>query len=150
MTATVTPHPIDVEDVALAALRFSAGTLGSLTQGYLIPGAVSDAYMKSPYDMFLALRGEKGWVRWDPATPVIEVYSLDERWAGAPYQKVEFALSQKSGYGWGGYEMVRRFVRSVRSGEPTVAGAKDALQALAIIDAIYHSAESRKVARPEA
>lgn len=150
MTATVTPHPIDVEDVALAALRFSGGALGSLAQGYLIPGAVSDAYMKSPYDMFLALRGDKGWVRWDPTTPLVEVYSLDERWAGAPYQKVEFALSQKPGYGWGGYEMVRRFARSVRTGEPTVADAEDAMQTLAVIDAIYRSAASRKVERPEA
>ena len=84
LTATVTPHAISVEDVALAVLRFSGGSLGSLHQGYLIPGSVDDAFMKSSYDSFIAVRGSKGWLHWDPRQPVVEVSSLDGRWAGAP------------------------------------------------------------------
>ncbi len=142
-TATTSPA-IDVEDVAVVTLRFTTGTLGSLHQGYLLPGTPDNPFMKSRYDMYIALHGTRGWVRWDPTTPTLAVYSTDERWRGAPYRQVNAEMTELPGYGWMGQEMVQRFAASVTEGRPTVAGVSDALRVLQVIDAVYQAAATRQ------
>lgn len=142
---TVTRHPIDVEDLASASLRFAQGTLATLHQGYLIPSNVGDAYMNSSYDAYLALRGPLGWIRWDQMTGVVEAYSTAPDWDGAPYRKTEFGLTKMPGYGWAGHKMAASFVAAVDGSGPIPADEDDALRTLEIIEAIYRSAASKKV-----
>ena len=57
LTANVGGQPLNVEDSAVAALRFEAGFLGTLTSGY---------YLQSGYHSHLQVWGSQGWLKMDP------------------------------------------------------------------------------------
>ncbi len=147
MTRIVTAAPIDVEDLAAALIRFKNGAIGTLHQGYLIPEETDNPFARSSYDTFLGLRGSLGWMRWEATTSSIEVYSLAQGWRGAAYRRIDFDVEKRPGYGVAGYELIRHFLHCVRTGEPTLSDARNAMQNLRVIEAIYRSADRRSAER---
>lgn len=145
MTSTVSTAPIDVEDLANVILRFENGALGTLHQGYLIPEVTDNPFAGSSYDTFLAIRGTLGYMRWEATTSTIDVYSLADHWRGASHRRLDFDVETRPGYGIAGYELVRHFLHCIRTGEPTVSDAANAMQNLRVIEAIYRSAQARRV-----
>lgn len=121
---------VEVEDTAVATLRFSNGALGSLTAGAHIAGA----HHAERFDLY----GTRGQLQLpDPygAEP-LRVY-LREPWEGlAAAQWHTLPSTPAPVY----IRAVEAFARTVRHGPPAAAGARDARQTLATVLAIYQSA----------
>jgi predicted dehydrogenase len=137
---TLGGESIDVEDTAALSLSFSNGMIGTLHCSYVID--------KWPHQLFFALRGTDGWVRWDGHGPEIEVRSTRPEWATAPTRIMRFDPEPVSGYeGAVGIETLRRFIASFRDGARAVVSVEDALRVLEVLDAVHESARTgRRVA----
>ncbi|MDA1193379.1 MAG: hypothetical protein O3A46_17015, partial [Candidatus Poribacteria bacterium] len=76
-TDTLGGEKIDVEDVAMLSLRFSKGTLSSMTAGYLLALSPS-GYARGAYDTHIGVYGTNGRLWWDPvAGSSLRVESAD-------------------------------------------------------------------------
>ena len=137
---TLGGESIDVEDTAALSLSFSNGMIGTLHCSYVID--------KWPHQLFFALRGTDGWVRWDGHGPEIEVRSTRPEWATAPTRVMRFEPEPVGGYeGAVGIATLRRFIASFRDGAPPVVSVEDALRVLEVLDAVHESARTgRRVA----
>lgn len=125
---------VEVEDTAAATLRFSNGAVGSLFAGAHVAGAeraeridlygtLGQIQLPYPYDydpLRLYLR--------EP----LEGLSAGQ-WHTLPRARTDVYA-----------KAVESFARTVRSGEPTTAGARNARQTLATVLSIYQSAVERK------
>ncbi len=109
---TASGEAIDVEDVAVLALRFRRGTLGTLTAGYQL--ALSDKGGPN-YDTYLAFRGTAGQLNWSrEQPPALHVESTNDNWAAAPIRRFEYELAPSPAYaGTYGLQFMRRFLASL-------------------------------------
>ena len=128
-----------LEDIAIAALEYENGALGSVHTGYLHPRS------GGAKDTCLVYRGVEGWADWTPVgAPMLEVYSTAPEWSGSPERTFHYSPEPYTGYlGEKWYlDWVQGFVNDVRAGREPALTAVDALRVLESIDAAYESART--------
>jgi len=141
VTARLSDEPIDVEDVATLALRYSNGMVGSLHCAYVTDRDTDQAFR---------LRGSLGWVSWDGAGPQIDARSVHPSWGAAPSRAMRFEPEPVPGYGRGaGVEAFRRFFAACRGDEPPADSIEDALRVLETLDAAHEAARTGRIVEPE-
>lgn len=125
---------VEVEDTAAATLRFSNGAVGSLFAGAHIAGAERAERIE--------LYGTRGQIQVpDPYGDGAPAVYLREPWgdlAAARWHTLPRAPTDVYA------RAVETFARTIRSGEPTTVGARNARQTLATVLAIYQSAAERQ------
>jgi predicted dehydrogenase len=148
--ATTSGEAITVEDTAAVSFRTVGGALGTMHAGYLL-AVGTPGYRGGGYDIALNLRGTLGAIAYhrglqeDPL--VLE--SVAPGWRTAARRELRFTPPASPGYGGlAGLDFVRAFL-AAGPGDPTPAGATDALRVLELLDAIYRSAESGRAVEVE-
>ncbi|SEP16116.1 Predicted dehydrogenase [Halogranum amylolyticum] len=112
----------EVEDTAVAALRFNDGALGTF----------ETAWRTDPESIEMQIVGEEGVIYVDKVEPSIRLE------LGNDCGSVDVPVPEQSKHGG----PIQHFIESARSGsEPTVTG-RDGKQALEIVLAVYQSSES--------
>lgn len=146
--ATRSGEEIDVEDVAVLALRFRSGAVGSLHIGYALALSGGGYHNLAGYDTYISFNGRGGRLHWTNAAPQLHAESADPRWAGAPKRTFGFTLPDSPAYGGAhGERFVRDFIRAATEGGSPPASGHDALQVARIVAAAYESSRSgRRVA----
>jgi predicted dehydrogenase len=137
----------DIEDNSFALLTFSRGTVLALDISYTVP----DSY-PSGRDLYLALRGTAGVISWTPsfegAKERLFVCSDSGGYSQADHQYLDFELPLQPGYaGVMGRDFLADLLESVRTGKPPAITGQDGLKALAVVEAIYQSAETGRSVR---
>lgn len=128
---------VEVEDVAVAALRFDGGALGSLVAVAHAPGMENGETIE--------IDGDRGSIRLgDPyvTSPSVELF-LREAWRGHPSDRW-VAIEPPAADPWAA--LLEGFASAIRSGREPVPGLADAEAALATVLAIYRSAASATAA----
>jgi predicted dehydrogenase len=139
---TLGGEAVDVEDVAALSLRFAAGTLATLTAGYLL--ALSPAgYAQGAYDTHIGVYGTDGRLWWDPVGGrTLHVESRQAGWMSAPRREYTFGVAESPAYGGVyGEEFLRRFLAASRGQGDAPTGLQDGMRVLRVLDAVYESAE---------
>ena len=130
-----------LEDVAVVALEYENGALGSLHAAYALPSVASG------YDSCLVYRGLHGWANWMPVGgPHLEVSSEAQAWSGAPQKQIAYSPTPMAVYGghrWF-FEIMRQFVEDIRADQPPAVTLEDALHVLQVIEAAYSAARTGK------
>jgi predicted dehydrogenase len=150
--ATLSGEAIDVEDSAVLAFRTTSGAVGSLHAGYLL-ALGNPGYRAAGHDVGLILRGSDGVIQYSAArgqeTPPLVLESRAPRWRAASRRGFELTPTPSPGYGGlAGLDFFRAFLAAA-PGEPTPAGAIDALRVLEVLDAAYASAASGRAIEVE-
>jgi len=127
--------PVEVEDIASATLRFDNGAIGSLLAGAHIAGA-------SPGGERIDIYGALGQLRLpdvyhEGALQVFLRRAWDDILAGA-WHTLPAAMAPVYA------EAVEAFARAVQQGEPAPTNGYDARRVLAVVLAIYQSAEEKR------
>jgi UDP-N-acetyl-2-amino-2-deoxyglucuronate dehydrogenase len=131
-------HAIEMEDTAVAWLEFPAGALGVIE-------AATSCYPGSR--MKLEIAGERGTaileddriVRWDFADP----RPGDEAIGLGGRSSIGGGASDPKAIGQEGHRLlIADFADSIRTGRPPLVDAREARNAVAIIEAIYRSART--------
>lgn len=127
-TENVGGQPINVEDSAVAALRFDNGCLGTVTSGY---------YLDRGYHSHIKIWGSTGWLHLESMKDApLEWYST----AGDAAGKVISWTGSKQPRGYTPF--VREAIRAcAHLTEPPISNA-DSLRALKTVYAIYSAAET--------
>jgi predicted dehydrogenase len=139
-TATLAHERIEVEDTAVACLRFANGALGVIEA----TTSVHPGYPKT-----IALHGNRGSVvieqddvlRWDLIPPTAEDEAIKTRFArkvGASAGASDPAAISHVGHA----RQLTNFVRAVETGSPPLIDGREGRKAVEIILAIYRSAET--------
>ncbi|HEY3227988.1 MAG TPA: Gfo/Idh/MocA family oxidoreductase [Roseiflexaceae bacterium] len=146
--ATRSGEAIDVEDVAVLALRFRSGAVGSLHLAYALALHGGGYHNLAGYDTYTSFYGRAGRVHWAHGDPSLRVESTHPAWAAAPTREFGFKLPDSPSYaGAYGEAFVRDFIQAIRTGDRPPASGHDALQVARIVDATYESSRSgRRVA----
>ena len=130
-----------LEDVAVVALEYENGALGSLHAAYALPSVASG------YDSCLVYRGLHGWANWMPVGgPQLEVSSEAQAWSGAPQKQIAYSPTPMAVYGghrWF-FEIMRQFVADIYTDRPSAVTLEDALHVLQVIEAAYRAARTGK------
>ncbi|HET7559520.1 MAG TPA: Gfo/Idh/MocA family oxidoreductase, partial [Limnochordia bacterium] len=137
ITGNVGNPPVEVEEIAALSLRFAGGAIGTLHAAYVLPEG---------YETYLGVRGELGWIRWDPTGNVIEAKSQHPSWRDEPRRTLRPEKMQFPGYGTDGRSALLTWLAAIR-GEAArpAADQRDALRTLEVIDAAYASANSGRL-----
>lgn len=132
-TANVGGQPIDVEDSAVASLRFEGGALGTLTSGY---------YLDKGYHSHIKVWGSHGWLHLEPMKEQpLQWYST--RGAGKPSVRTWTGATKPRGY----TPFVSQAVQAcAEMTDPPISGS-DSLRALQTVFGIYRSAKTGRVVR---
>jgi predicted dehydrogenase len=143
--ATLSHEAIDVEDTAVLAFRTSSGAIGSLHAGYML-ALGNPGYRDAGHDISFILRGSDGSFQYSVGrgqdAPTLVLESRAPRWRSASRRSIHLIPTPSPGYGGlAGLDFFRQFL-AARRGDPTPAGAVDALRVLEILDAAYASAAS--------
>src|SRR5438445_8918381 len=139
-TATLAHERIEVEDTAVACLRFTSGALGVIQ-------ATTSVHPGLPKT--IAVHGDKGTVvieqddvlRWDFTPPTPEDDEVRRRFAqkvGASGGSSNPAAISHQGHA----RQLADFVRAIRTGGRPLVDGKEGRKAVAIIEAIYESART--------
>ena len=130
-----------LEDVAVVAMEYENGALGSLHAAYAQPP------LASGYDSSFVYRGERGWADWTPVGGnQLDITSEAPKWSGAPRKSIAYTPAPMSVYGghrWS-YDIMRRFVEELHTDRPPAVTLEDALHVLQVIEAAYCSAQTGK------
>ena len=138
--ATTSGEEITVEDTAAVSFRLSNGAVGSLHAGYLLATGAA-GYRGASYDRSINLRGTQGAISYRFDGPLV-LESIAPAWRSASSRIFDFTLPSTPGYGgMHGVNFVRACL-SATPGEPTPAGAIDALRVLETLDAVYEADRS--------
>ena len=128
-----------LEDVAVVAMEYENGALGSLHAAYAQPP------LATGYDSSFVYRGEHGWADWTPVGgEQLDVTSEAPTWTGAPRKSITYTPTTMSVYGghrWS-YDIMRRFVAEIHTDRPPAVTLEDALHVLQVIEAAYRSART--------
>ncbi len=132
----------DIEDNSFALLTFRSGVVVALDISYTVP----DSY---PYgrDLSLGLRGTGGVLSWSPSFEGVRetlfVCSDSEDFTDSPRRHVQFELEPAEGYcGILGVHYIRDVARCILEDRPAFIGARDAVEALKVVEAVYEAAET--------
>jgi predicted dehydrogenase len=135
--ATTSGEDISVEDTAAVSFRLANGAIGSLHAGYLLASGAA-GYRGASYDRSVHLRGTEGSIAYRFDGPLV-LESTAPTWGSASPRTYDFILPSTPGYGGRhGVDFVRAFL-AAKPGDPTPAGAIDALRVLESLDAIYEA-----------
>ena len=130
-----------LEDVAVVALEYENGALGSLHAAYTQPP------LASGYDSSFVYRGEHGWADWTPVGGEhLDITSEAPTWSGAPQKTITYTPTPMAVYGghrWS-YDIMRRFVAELKTDRPPAVTLEDALHVLQVIEAAYEAARTGK------
>jgi predicted dehydrogenase len=145
-TATLAHDRIEVEDTAVAAIRFASGALGVLTA----TTSVHPGYPKQ-----IAVHGDKGSavveqedvLKWDFAPPTAEDEAIKERFA-AKVGASGGAADPKAISHEGHRRQLADFVEAIRGNRPPAVDGREGRKAVALICAVYESARTGKAVRP--
>jgi predicted dehydrogenase len=140
LTGTLAHERIEVEDTAVACLRFAGGALGVIQAAT----SVSPGYPKT-----VAVHGDRGSVvveqddvlRWDFTPETEEDRAVRARFArkkGASGGASDPAAISHQGHA----RQLEDFVRAVRSGGTPLVDGREGRKAVAIIEAVYRSART--------
>ena len=128
-----------LEDVAVVAMEYENGALGSLHAAYAQPP------LAEGYDSSLVYRGARGWADWTPVGgQSLEIVSEAPAWAGAPQKRITYTPAQMAVYGghrWS-YDIMRQFVQELHTTRPPAVTLRDALHVLQVIEAAYEAART--------
>lgn len=137
----------DIEDNSLALITFGINTTVALDISYTVP----DSY---PYgrDLYLAVKGRQGVTQWTPSFEGTEedlfVCSDMAEFAGAPRRTFHFELEQAKGYcGILGLNYLRDVVRCIEDDTPEPIMGEDGVKVLKVVEAVYESVETERVAK---
>ena len=146
--ATRSGEAIDVEDVAVLALRFASGAVGSLQIAYALALHGGGYHNLAGYDTHASFVGRAGRLYWSNAAPRLHVESAQPDWAAAPFRELAYRLPESPAYGGAhGLAFLRDFMLACRGGGDPPASGRDALQVARVVDAAYESSRSgRRVA----
>jgi predicted dehydrogenase len=146
--ATRSGEPIDVEDVAVLALRFASGALGSLHIAYTLALHGGGYHNPGGYDNYIGFHGRAGRLYWSNAAPRLHVESTDPSWEATPSRTLDFTLPESPAYGGKhGEQFVRDFILACQGSGSLPASGRDALQVARMVDAAYESSrDGRRVA----
>ncbi len=130
-----------LEDVAVVAMEYENGALGSLHAAYAQPP------LASGYDSCFVYRGMHGWANWMPVGGnQLEITSEAPTWSGAPQKSITYTPTPMAVYGghrWS-YDIMRRFVEEIHTDRPPAVTLEDALHVLQVIEAAYQAARIGK------
>lgn len=143
MTAMLAHERIEVEDTAVACLRFKSGALGVIQA----TTSVHPGYPKT-----IAVHGDRGSVaieqedvlRWDFATPGPDDAAIKERFS-AKVGASGGAADPKAISHEGHRRQLADFVEAIRTGRPPLVDGREGRKAVATICAIYESMRTGKV-----
>jgi len=139
---------VDIEDHSFALLTFSRGTTVGLDISYCVPPGYP-----AGRDLFFSLRGTRGVLSWSPAFEGVdeELFVCSDLWAPETCRRLHFDLPKVKGYsGIGGLNFLQDLARAIREGGPPPISGEEGLRDLQVVEAIYRSAETDRVARVRA
>lgn len=132
----------NIEDNSFAIATFASGATLALDISYTVP----DSY---PFgrDLYLGIRGTEGCINFAPSFEGTEqtlfICSNNPKFGGAPRQTIQFQLENVPGYcGSLGLEYVNDIAGNILNKQTPFIGGDDAVKALAVVEAIYESAQS--------
>jgi predicted dehydrogenase len=143
--ATRSGEAIDVEDVAVLALRFRSGAVGTLHAGYMMALSGGGYHNKAGYDTYGGFNGQLGRITWSsPSSPIkLAVESIHPAWASAPQRTFDLPLAESPAYGGvSGEQFIRNFILAAQGQAQPWTTGRDALQVARIVDAAYESSRS--------
>jgi predicted dehydrogenase len=150
--ATRGEDPIDVEDVAVLALRFASGAVGTLHVAYALALSGGGYHNLAGYDTYIGFVGRHGRMRWSNAEQRLRAESVHPSWATAPFREFDYQLPESPAYGGAhGLAFVRDFMLACEHGGEVPASGEDALQVARVVEGAYESSASGRrisVARP--
>lgn len=148
--ATRSGEAIDVEDVAVLALRFASGAVGLLHMAYALRLSGSGYHNVGGYDISNAFNGCDGRIYWTNAATRLYAESAIPSWASAPKRSFDYELAGSPSYGGvSGEWFVRDFIGACLGEGEVPASGRDALQVARIVEAAYESSrDGRRVAVP--
>jgi len=141
IVATNSGESIDVEDTASLSFRFSSGSVGSLHAGYMLPFSGS-GYMGPSYDTYIAIRGTKGNIVWNPfeMEKPLTAESTIVAWETSPHRVFHHQLPACDAYGGiHGVKFVTDFLDTIASEKQPAVSGNDMMHVLEILDAAYES-----------
>lgn len=144
-TATRSGENIDVEDVAVLALRLKSGAVASLHVGYMLALSGSGYHNSAGYDTYIGINGRGGRIHWSVAGAPREmtVESTHPDWAGAPWRSFDFTPAQSPAYGGvSGEGFLRNFIQVAQGEGEAMTSGYDALRVARIVDAAYESSRT--------
>lgn len=146
--ATRSGEAIDVEDVAVLALRFRSGAVGSLHIAYVLALHGGGYHNRAGYDTHIGFYGRAGRLRWSGEAARLQIESAAPAWSAAPMRSVEYQLPETPAYGGAhGEAFARDFIRALAGEAELPASGRDALQVARVVDAAYESSRTgRRVA----
>src|SRR5262245_21743355 len=97
--ATRSGEQIEVEDVAVLALRFRSGAVGTLHMAYALALHGGGYHNPAGYDTYTSFCGRAGRLYWARNDPQLHVESTHPSWASAPTRRFSFALPDSAAYG---------------------------------------------------
>ena len=145
ITQTVAHERIEVEDVAVATIRFASGAIGVIeATTAAFPGQLKKIEISG--DQGTAILEEEDLIKWQFAKPTKQD------------QKTVSELSNRTKTGGGAgdpaaighvahRELFNDFLKSIKSGEPSTIGGDEGRRAVELILAIYKSAKSGKIVK---
>jgi len=135
-------------DVAVLALPFASGAVGSLQIAYALALHGGGYHNLAGYDTYASFVGRAGRLYWSNAAPRLHVESAHPDWAAAPFRELAYRLPESPAYGGAhGLAFLRDFISACRGGGDPPASGRDALQVARVVDAAYESSRSgRRVA----
>lgn len=143
--ATRSGEAIDVEDVAVLALRFASGAVGSLHAGYILALSGGGYHNPAGYDTYVGINGRLGRIHWSSSSSPNElnVETIHPAWAGAPQWSSQYSHGQSPAYGGkSGEAFIRRFILSTQQDILGWTSGEDALQVARVVDAAYESSRT--------
>lgn len=142
LLATRSGEAIDVEDLAMLALRFRSGAVGTFHAGYTLAYSGGGYVNLAGYDSYLGFNGRTGRIVWPDLNPRLLIESPPA--AGeSPAREETFTLPASTSYGGsGGEDFFRQFFAAVqgRGAPPTTLA--DAVRTARLIEAAEESART--------
>lgn len=142
LLATRSGEAIDVEDLAMLALRFRSGAIGTFHTGYTLAYSGQGYVNLAGYDSYLGFNGRTGRIVWPDLNPRLLVESPPAP-GQSPAREETFTLPASTSYGGsGGEDFFRQFFAAMqgRGAPPTTLA--DAVRTARIIEAAEESARS--------
>jgi predicted dehydrogenase len=98
--------------------------------------------LPSGNEIYLALRGSDGAVKWDPDEERCTITSTHPSWEAAPTRTFAMPGANLPGYGGAGARLIRAFAAAIRGEGSSGYSIDDAIKSLQIIEAAHESART--------